>query len=305
MSAFAVAVDWGTSSFRLWLIDRAGEVVAGSRGDEGMVKARETGFPVVLERHLAAVGAADDLPVIVCGMAGARQGWREAAYLDAPASLDALVDGSIPVGDGNRDIRILPGICQRDAQWPEVMRGEETQLLGALEGGLSSGLVCMPGTHSKWVDLADGHVRRFATFMTGDVYAALAGHTILRFSIEQQPAARPDDTAFLQAAIEASEHPERVLGGLFGIRAGGLLGLIAPETTPARLSGLLIGGEIGAARLRLGQEGAVTLIGSGALGGLYRAAFDAIGVAVEVIDAEAAVRAGLLRAARRLWGEPA
>lgn len=305
MRPFAAAVDWGTSSFRLWLIDRAGEVIAGSRGDEGMVRARETGFPVVLERHLTEAGAPGDLPVIVCGMAGARQGWREAAYLDTPAGLDALVDGSIPVGDGNRDIRILPGICQRDAQWPDVMRGEETQLLGALEGGLASGLVCMPGTHCKWVDLADGHVRRFATFMTGDVHAALAEHTILRFSVERQPSVRPDDPAFVQAALEAFERPEQVLGSLFGIRAGGLLGLSAPETTAARLSGMLVGGEIGAARLRLGGMETVTLVASGTLGGLYRAAFHAIGLGVETVDAEAAVRAGLLRAARRLWGEPA
>ena len=305
MTVFAAAVDWGTSSFRLWLVDRGGGVLAEARGDEGMVRAREAGFPVILERYLTESGAPDDLPVIICGMAGARQGWREAPYLDAPAPLDALRDGAIPVGDGGRDIRILPGICQRDPEWPDVMRGEEMQLLGALEGGLASGIVCMPGTHCKWVDLRDGRVERFSTFMTGDVYASLAAHTILRFSVEGQPAARPDDPAFVEAARAAAARPDLGLAGLFRIRAGGLLDPGVAGAAPARLSGTLIGGEIGAARARLGSFERVTLVGSGGLGSLYEAALRAIGMPFEMVDAEQAVRAGLLRAARQIWGETA
>ncbi|MGY4482551.1 2-keto-3-deoxy-galactonokinase [Bradyrhizobium sp. LM3.2] len=145
-----VAVDWGTSSFRLWLIDRAGKVLTERRSDEGMLAAAKAGFPAVLQSHLAAVEAPDHLPVLVCGMAGARTGWVEAGYVDTPAPLSAVLKQAARVPGETRDIRILPGIAQRDTKAPDVMRGEETQLLGAL--GLDTAgeaLVCMPGTHSK------------------------------------------------------------------------------------------------------------------------------------------------------------
>ncbi|MGY4457775.1 2-keto-3-deoxy-galactonokinase [Bradyrhizobium sp. LB13.1] len=147
-----VAVDWGTSSFRLWLIDRAGKVLTERRSDEGMLAAAKAGFPAVLQSHLAAVEAPSHLPVLVCGMAGARTGWVEAGYVDTPALLSAVLKQAARVPGETRDIRILPGIAQRDTKAPDVMRGEETQLLGAL--GLDTAgeaLVCMPGTHSKWV----------------------------------------------------------------------------------------------------------------------------------------------------------
>src|SRR5262249_34773842 len=127
-----VAVDWGTSSFRLWLIDRTGNVLAERRSHEGMMAAGKPGFGTVLQSHLDAVGAAPSLPVMICGMAGARQGWVEAGYVDTPAPLAAVLQQAVAVPGQDRDIRILPGIAQRDRQAPDVMRGEETQLIGAL-----------------------------------------------------------------------------------------------------------------------------------------------------------------------------
>ena len=127
-----VAVDWGTSSFRLWLVDRAGNVLGERRSHEGMMAAGKLGFATVLQSHLEAVDAAPGLPVIVCGMAGARQGWVEAGYVDTPARLASIPEHAVPVPGQDRDIRILPGIAQRDPRAPDVMRGEETQLLGAL-----------------------------------------------------------------------------------------------------------------------------------------------------------------------------
>ena len=127
-----VAVDWGTSSFRLWLVDRAGDVLGERRSHEGMMAAGKLGFATVLQSHLEAVGAAPALPVVVCGMAGARQGWVEAGYVDTPARLASIPEHAVPVPGQDRDIRILPGIAQRDPKAPDVMRGEETQLLGAL-----------------------------------------------------------------------------------------------------------------------------------------------------------------------------
>jgi len=236
MTPVVAAVDWGTSSFRLWLLDSDGTVLAEARSDEGMMRAREVGFGSVLDRHLAETGAPGDLPAIVCGMAGARQGWREAVYLDAPAALDRLAAAAISVEAGGRDVRILPGICQRDAEWPDVMRGEETQLLGAVAGGLGAGLVCMPGTHSKWVELREGAVERFATFMTGDIYAAMAGHSILKLAVEGQPEADARDPAFAEAVLFAAHNPQLAAARLFGIRAGPLLGLREPDKAASLLS---------------------------------------------------------------------
>ncbi len=133
-SAAVAAVDWGTSSFRLWLLDAAGVILAERRSDEGMLTAGAEGFAVILEKHLAAAGAPAELPVIICGMAGARQGWIEAPYVTLPAGLDGILAGAVPVPAKvrrpNARIRILPGLAQRSADAPDVMRGEETQLAG-------------------------------------------------------------------------------------------------------------------------------------------------------------------------------
>ena len=145
-----VAVDWGTSSFRLWLVDRAGNILGERRSHEGMMVAGKPGFATVLQSHLEAVGAAPGLPVVVCGMAGARGGWVEAGYVDTPARLASILKHAVTVPGQDRDIRILPGIAQRDRKAPDVMRGEETQLLGALGmDAAGDAVVCMPGTHSK------------------------------------------------------------------------------------------------------------------------------------------------------------
>src|SRR6476620_4723586 len=147
-----VAVDWGTSSFRLWLVDRAGNVLGERRSHEGMMAAGKLGFATVLQSHLGAVGAAPALPIVVCGMAGARQGWVEAGYVETPAQLASIPEHAVSVQGQDRDIRILLGIAQRHPKAPDVMRGEETQLLGALGvDAVEDAVVCMPGTHSKWV----------------------------------------------------------------------------------------------------------------------------------------------------------
>ena len=142
-----MVVDWGTSSFRGWLMSADGAALAESRGAEGMLHraaAGAGGFAAVLREHLARLGAPAGVPVLICGMAGARQGWAEAPYLRTPTRLDALHEGALRI-DAPGDIRILPGIAQSWPDRPDVMRGEETQLLGVTEPGFT-GLVCIPGT---------------------------------------------------------------------------------------------------------------------------------------------------------------
>lgn len=296
-----VAVDWGTSSFRLWLVDRVGEVLAERRSGEGMLAAAGAGFPAVLQAHLAAVEASDHLPVLVCGMAGARTGWVEAGYVDTPAPLADVLKKAVRVGGEARDIRILPGIAQRDAAAPDVMRGEETQLLGAL--GLEAAgeaLVCMPGTHSKWVRVKDGTVERFSTFMTGELFSVVSRQTILSLAVAGADEA--EDVASFKAAVKAAyDAPAFAANLLFTARSRQLLFGGTPTAARETLSGTLIGAELAAGLSGTMPRAGVTLIASGRLAALYRHAFDALSVLLRPLDADEAVRRGLSMAAAAIW----
>ena len=296
-----VAVDWGTSSFRLWLIDRAGRIVVERRSDEGMLASAKAGFAAVLQSHLLAVGAADDLPVLICGMAGARQGWVEAGYVDTPARLAAILEQAALVPGQSRDIRILPGIAQRDATAPDVMRGEETQLLGSLGVDAADDVtVCMPGTHSKWVTVTRGRVERFATFMTGELFSTISRDTILSHAVAGADEAE-DHEAFKAAVVAAFEAPARAANLLFQVRSRQLLFGGTAAAARERISGTLIGIELAAGLAGHDPGAVITLIASGRLEGLYRLAFETLAVAVRSVDAEDAVRRGLSMAAQAIW----
>ncbi|ASY55484.1 MULTISPECIES: 2-dehydro-3-deoxygalactonokinase [Sinorhizobium] len=301
-AGYYAAVDWGTSSFRLWVIGEDGSVLAERRSAEGMTTAAETGFHAVLDSHLTAVSASAHLPIIICGMAGARQGWKEAGYLETPATLGAIAGNAIAVPDVDRDIRILPGLAQRNDRHPDVMRGEETQLLGAA-GMLDSGrhLVCMPGTHSKWVRLSGQTVDGFSTYMTGELFDAISKHTILSHAVAGVDAIAADSAAFSEAVTQAREKPALATNLLFSVRAGQLLHGLSAADAKARLSGTLIGLEIAGALATAGPVDGICLVGSGKLGTLYRAALESQGLAVRLIDADEAVRAGLSTAAQAIW----
>jgi 2-dehydro-3-deoxygalactonokinase len=296
-----VAVDWGTSSFRLWLVDPAGNILGERRSHEGMMAAGKLGFPAVLQSHLEAVGAAAGLPVIVCGMAGARQGWVEAGYVDTPARLASILEHAIPVPGQHRDIRILPGIAQRDPRAPDVMRGEETQLLGALGvDAAGDAVVCMPGTHSKWVRVSGGTVERFATFMTGELFDVVSRETILSHAVTGADQAEDLD-AFKSAVIAAFEAPAFAANLLFQVRSGQLLYGGKPSAAREKISGTLIGIELAAGLAGEIPSGGITLVASGRLQMLYQSAFETVAGPVRSIGAEDAVRRGLSMAAQSIW----
>ena len=296
-----VAVDWGTSSFRLWLVDRTGNVLGERRSHEGMMAAGKLGFPTVLQSHLDAVGAAPGLPVIVCGMAGARGGWVEAGYVDTPARLASILKHAVAVPGQDRDIRILPGIAQRDPKAPDVMRGEETQLLGALGvGAAKDATVCMPGTHSKWVRVNGGIVERFATFMTGELFDVVSRETILSHAVAGADQAEDID-AFRSAVMAAFETPAFAANLLFQVRSGQLLFSGTPASAREKISGTLIGLELAAGLSGEGPGTGITLVASGRLQMLYQLAFETVSVPVRSIGAEDAVRRGLSMAAESIW----
>jgi 2-dehydro-3-deoxygalactonokinase len=303
-----VAVDWGTSSLRVWLISPDGSVLAENRSAEGMDTLARGGFEAVLRAHLDDLGPALDdlprpLPIVLCGMVGSRQGWREAPYVDVPSPLTAVVDRATVVSAEGIDARILPGMARRSRARPDVMRGEETQLLGlVLDDPGVSGPVCMPGTHCKWVRLSGGRVEDFSTAMTGELFAVLAHHSILRHSIAEAAGTGDPTSEAFRAGLEAGlAEPQMLAARLFGIRAESLLFAATGEAAADRLSGLLIGAEVGAAVAGLSDNGPVHLVAAGRLARLYQAALQVAGRNVRLVDADAAVRSGLLHAARRYW----
>lgn len=294
------AVDWGTSSFRIWLVDAGGEVLAERRSAEGMTVARETGFREILDGHLAAMQAPEGLGVVICGMAGARQGWVEAGYLDCPAPLDDLAARAIRVAHPARDIRILPGVAQRDADHPDVIRGEETQLLGLAREDAGAQTVVMPGTHSKWVRLEGTTLAGFSTHMTGEIFQALTSATLLKHAVEAAAGNR-DHAAFRAGVAETFAAPAGWSSRLFEVRGRQLLFGADADAARDRISGILIGAEIAAGLAQGTGEAPVRILASGRLADLYIEAFDLLGIGFAVEDADRAVLAGLTLAAGRIW----
>ena len=299
-----IAVDWGTSNLRVWGMSRRGEVVFNRASDKGMSRLAPRDYPGALTQILDDVlsPAASQIDVLICGMAGAKQGWLEAPYLDAPASLDSLfVEAVTPqMSDSRLSVRILPGVCQRISGSEDVMRGEETQLLGlATLWPQFSGIVCMPGTHSKWVELAGRRVERFATAMTGELFELLSTHSVLRHSL-----VGPVDGANRSAGYEAGlargvEAPQMLAAALFKVRSGSLLAMRPPDWCAGFLSGLLIGAEIGAQRDWIGGH-EIAIVGDAKLAGLYAQGLARAGGKTRIIDATEATLAGLSTAMRQM-----
>lgn len=293
-----VAVDWGTSNLRAWGIDSAGEITFARSSPDGMGRLSREQYPDVLTSLLS--GVAEDVEdVLICGMAGARQGWIEAPYLDAPAELGRLAAGAVtPEMPGPLNPRILPGVCLRDLGAEDVMRGEETQLLGlaALIPDFS-GLAVMPGTHSKWALLNGTKLERFSSAMTGEIFELLRTHSVLRHSLGGELEGEERDVGFEAGLDQGLERPERLTATLFKVRAGSLLSGRGAPWCAGFLSGLLIGAEIGGQRDWIGKA-EIPLVGSVGLCGLYQVGFARLGATTRIVDATDATLAGL-KAARQ------
>lgn len=292
-----IAVDWGTSNLRAWLLDAEGQVLASRSSPKGMGKLTRDEYPAALAELLKDVTLPGPTDVLVCGMAGARQGWLEAPYLEAPTDLQNLLAGAVrpESGSANLNVSILPGVCQRSGG-DNVMRGEETQLLG-LAATLSgySGLVCMPGTHSKWARLQGTRIEHFTTAMTGEMFEILKTHSVLRHSLGGDTDGPARSEGFAAGAADGLERPQDLLGQLFRVRASALVSGHGADWCAGYLSGLLIGTEIAMNRHQIGDQ-PVPLIGSPTLCALYGQVLGMAGAAGRPVDATAVVLAGLTTA---------
>ncbi|MDQ0396047.1 2-dehydro-3-deoxygalactonokinase [Labrys monachus] len=278
-----IAVDWGTSRFRAFRLDAAGKVIDRVVAEDGMANVPPGGFGDVLQRHCGAWMALDpDAPVLMAGMVGSRNGWAEAAYAPCPASPKSLADAVLAVSER---ISIVPGVIARGPSGPDVMRGEETLIFGT---DVVDGLVCLPGTHSKWARVEGGAITDFASFMTGESYALYRHESLLA-----RLAAEPEDLTGFDEGLEAAQNESGLLNRLFQARARVLDGAMTGEKVGPFLSGLLIGSEIEGAFRRYGGEHRVTLVADGVIAQRYVAALRARGAAIEIFTPERAFLSGL------------
>jgi 2-dehydro-3-deoxygalactonokinase len=281
-----IGIDWGTSNFRAFRV-RDGAVIDRIASGPGLLSVPPGGFPAALHSAIAPWLLGGERHVLMAGMVGSRQGWVEAPYLPCPADPAALAAAAIMVSFEGADVRLLPGLSAQDAAGvPEVMRGEEVQLAGMLDQTGPEAVVCLPGSHSKWVTVRSGRIEGFATHMTGEAFAALRGHTILGRSIIDAP---PHEAAFARGVTRSAD-PGGLLHHLFGVRALGLFGRLPDDQAGSFLSGLLIGHEVRAAA----PNRLVHLAGAPALCALYAAAIGLCGGAAVIGDADAAAT-GLAR----------
>jgi 2-dehydro-3-deoxygalactonokinase len=299
-----LAVDWRNSRLRVWAM-ADGEVVDAREAPSGAT--RLAGPPAFAAAFAALVEdwtpAHRPAAVVICGMAGAREGWHPAAYAAHDGDLRELPEAAVRVPDGDAafDIRILPGL--RQAEPPDVMRGEETKLLGLVaETPDAGGVFVLPGTHSKWVQLARGRVTRFRTAMTGEIFDAVAEHSLLRHTLGGSGDDEWDAADFAAAVAEGRDAPAALPRRAFGLRAEAILNGLAPDLARARLSGWLTGLEVADALEQFGQPSRVTLVGEPDQLERYAAALAVFGVASDRRDGGALARAGLVLAHDRLFG---
>lgn len=280
-----IAVDWGTTSLRGALLDEAGRVLEEKSAPLGILNVPDGDFAGVFAGQFSDWMNSTGASCLISGMAGSRQGWVEAPYVACPAGPAELAQHLHWIEPGR--IAIVPGLSDttRDTTGdvPDVMRGEEVQIFGALRlAGLSDGLFVLPGTHSKWATVRGGRVTGFRTFMTGEVYGLFAQHSILARTLDA--AAPLDEAAFLRGVAQAGRG-EGLLHDAFGVRALGLFGRLSPAQSASYLSGLLIGEEL--ARQTLPESGDVIVIGAPALGERYALALGKRGTKVRRFAAEA------------------
>jgi 2-dehydro-3-deoxygalactonokinase len=293
-----LAIDWGTSSTRVYAMDRQGMVRDARSAALGVQRVVNGEFAQALKTLCG-----DDFPLgvpsIACGMIGSRQGWIETPYRPCPADFDAIAAALTPVP--GTALAIVPGlICRDDDGIVDVMRGEETQILGTVADGAATTrqVLLLPGTHSKWAIIGSAGIEAFSTFMTGELYAVLVEHSILG----RLAAPGNDAEAFARGVRHSLRSAAALTHDLFSARTLALTDRLAPSGVGDYLSGLLLGAEIAAARRWLERMRVaatrLTLVGAQALVDKYRAALAIAGIDADIGAEDAAAR-GLWRIARR------
>lgn len=299
--ASLIAADWGSTNFRMFLYDEAGTVIERHTSNIGLKNLGVLSFEQALTSVMKGPFDRPDLPILLSGMVGSRQGWIEAPYSSCPADLQTLSAHLVRAPSEKLDVHIVPGLY---AETPgtgllNVMRGEETQIFGLLEKQKRDGFFVLPGTHSKWALIKNQKVESFSTHMTGEMFQVLKAHSILGLLMQNDA---DSDEVFLKG-VERGMYNRAFLSVIFSVRTEALFGNIKPEHLSVYLSGILIGAEVVAELERHGHS-PVCLIGDGLLLTLYEKALAFAGFKdVTRIDGIAAAEAGLwaIHALRTLY----
>ena len=296
-----IAIDWGTSSLRGARLGASGQVLESREFPRGILTVPPGQFEAVFHELFGDWMQAPRALCLISGMAGSRQGWQEAPYCPCPAGFAELGQHLLWLQPGR--IALVPGLSCSGADalnTPDVMRGEEVQIFGALQlTGRDSATLVLPGTHSKWVQVHSGRVMQFQTFMTGEVFALMSQHSILGKTLDLNGAF--DEAIFLQG-VDQSQQSGSVLHHLFAVRTLGLFDRLSAAQLPSYLSGLLIGEELRTQTVNA-DSGPVILIGRDTLTRRYSLALQQLGIACQSHGAEA-TWAGLHALASKLTSTP-
>jgi 2-dehydro-3-deoxygalactonokinase len=300
-NAHCIALDWGTSSLRAYVLGFDAEVLAEHRSDLGILKAQD------FQKTLANLCEPWDklygkLPCLASGMIGSKQGWIDAGYLATPCGFDSIANAAKDVSIlAQRKLWIMPGLRHIDAatQTSDVMRGEETQVFGA---GIENGIVVLPGTHSKWVKVVDSKIIAFKTFMTGEAYSLFRHQSILAKLMPMENSSMLNTEAFAMGVRRSLSAPSELLHHLFNVRTHGLFNELSADAQADFLSGVLIGSEVAGGRgLFIEAQENIALIGEAALLERYRIALDCARLLSRVVETKTPVAArGLFEVSKRL-----
>ncbi|NPD16390.1 2-dehydro-3-deoxygalactonokinase [Xinfangfangia sp. D13-10-4-6] len=318
-AAALIAIDWGTTSFRAWALDAQGQVLRSTSGDQGILSVRDGDFEASLEQALTRLDdrtIAIQVPLIAAGMITSRNGWVETPYLPLPLDAAALAGALSPhqTSRGRRIHFVTGASSDMDGDFPDVMRGEETEVIGQVASDQAGQrqtagqrLFVLPGTHSKWVRVTAGKITAFQTCMTGEAFAVLRDHSILGRLMDAGAQTGADPGAAFERGLAAGRGEGALMARAFSARSLALAGSLAPGEIADYLSGLLIGDEIRAGLaqgmgLAGGADQAVTIIGRGDLAERYARAFAAFGIAAAIAPQgmnrrglfEIATKAGLI-----------
>lgn len=289
MSGTFIAVDWGTSNRRCYLVDPDGTVSSAESDDRGILAVPPGKFP---EEAAAIRRRYGNIPMLMAGMVGSDRGWTTAPYLNCPVAIGDLASALTWIVPG--EIAVVPGVSAISARCAQVMRGEEVQLLGAIIAGMAppNALICQPGTHCKWARMEAGRIADFTTTMTGEMFALLAQHSLLAPQLRDPVTA---DAEFL-AGVEQARKGD-LLASLFEVRAAAVLDVV-PKRGSSFVSGLLIGADVAARRDIAGRN--VFVLAGTALAALYSAAIVAFGGTATKLDSDRAFVTGMAEIWRTL-----
>ena len=294
-----IAIDWGSSNLRVWALNNNNAIIDSISSNDGMLGLASSEFEPLLSEKISKWGVGDvNIPILCCGMVGAKQGWVEAPYASIPYNLMQEVDSvKVSCSDDRLNVRILGGLRQDNPA--DVMRGEETQIRGFLSIFSNfDGIICLPGTHTKWVHVSAGEVISFRTFMSGELFDLLSKYSVLKHSVESDGW---NDKEFKSAVYESISNPQQIFSDFFKLRADHLLKQVEQSELRSKLSGYIIGAELaGAKPYWLGQN--IVILANDDLSKMYKAALEGQGVFAQEMDATKCTLDGLAQAFSLICG---